>query len=164
MTVLGSARHVPAEVVANRHTIGAGDAFAAVLAAQRGAGLRPPRGGLGGGAGNGPLPRQPRHRRQSTPWIRPSTSPSWTIRRGALRGSAPIWPTLAPPETEFSLEVQGDRLAGRSGCNRYMGSWAIEDGRLQIGQLASTLMFCDGLMELEDAFLAALQGTTSADA
>jgi sugar/nucleoside kinase (ribokinase family) len=34
----GSPRHVPAEVVANRHTIGAGDAFAAVLAAQRGAG------------------------------------------------------------------------------------------------------------------------------
>ncbi len=43
-----------------------------------------------------------------------------------------------------------------------MGSWAIEDGRLEIGQLASTMMYCDGLMELEGAFLAALQGATSA--
>jgi heat shock protein HslJ len=68
----------------------------------------------------------------------------------------------ASPNTEFSLEIQGDRLAGRSGCNRYMGSWTIEDGRLSVGQLASTMMFCDGLMELEDAFLAALQGATSA--
>jgi sugar/nucleoside kinase (ribokinase family) len=31
--------HVPADVVADRHTIGAGDAFAAVLVARRGAGL-----------------------------------------------------------------------------------------------------------------------------
>ncbi len=41
-----------------------------------------------------------------------------------------------------------------------MGTWSTEDGRLRIGQLASTMMFCDGLMELEGAYLAALQSAT----
>jgi heat shock protein HslJ len=65
-------------------------------------------------------------------------------------------------DQEFSLEVQGDRLAGRSGCNRYMGTWSAADGGLSIGPLASTMMYCDGLMELEGAFLGALQAVTGA--
>jgi heat shock protein HslJ len=43
-----------------------------------------------------------------------------------------------------------------------MGTWAMDEGRLRIGPLASTMMFCDGLMELERAFLDALQSTTGA--
>jgi sugar/nucleoside kinase (ribokinase family) len=35
----GPPSHIPAEVVEGRHTVGAGDAFAAVLVARRGAGL-----------------------------------------------------------------------------------------------------------------------------
>jgi heat shock protein HslJ len=61
------------------------------------------------------------------------------------------------PDQEFSLEVQGDRLAGKSGCNRYVGTWKIEEGALEIGPLASTMMWCDGLMELERSFLAGLE-------
>jgi heat shock protein HslJ len=157
----GSPSHVAAEVVANRHTIGAGDAFAAVLVARRGSGFD--------------LHAATTAAAQATARYLASRDPgtigavdqtldlaeldetSWRAARfGPGLGSS------APPETEFSLEVQGDRLAGRSGCNRYMGSWSIDRGRLQIGQLASTMMFCDGLMELEGAFLAALQGATSA--
>ncbi|HEY7452227.1 MAG TPA: META domain-containing protein [Candidatus Limnocylindria bacterium] len=63
---------------------------------------------------------------------------------------------------EFSLEVQGDRLAGRSGCNRFMGTWSVTDGALAIGPMASTMMWCDGLMELERAFLDAVQSVTGA--
>jgi heat shock protein HslJ len=66
------------------------------------------------------------------------------------------------PDQDFSLEVQGDRLAGRSGCNRYMGTWTTEDGKLRIGPLASTMMWCDGLMELERSFLDALQAAAGA--
>jgi heat shock protein HslJ len=69
---------------------------------------------------------------------------------------------VPPPEAEFSLEVQGDRLAGRSGCNRFMGTWSASNDRLQIGPLASTMMWCDGLMELERAFLGALEQTGGA--
>jgi heat shock protein HslJ len=157
----GSPRHVPAEVVANRHTIGAGDAFAAVLAAKRGAGLD--------------LHAATAAAAQATARYLASRDPATidavdqtldlaeldeTSWRAARFG--PDLGSTAPPETEFSLEVQGDRLAGRSGCNRFMGSWSIDNGRLEIGQLASTMMFCDGLMELEGAFLAALQGARSA--
>jgi heat shock protein HslJ len=42
-----------------------------------------------------------------------------------------------------------------------MGTWTIEDGALRIGPLASTMMWCDGLMELERSFLDALQSTTT---
>jgi heat shock protein HslJ len=75
------------------------------------------------------------------------------IRFGPAPGLEP------PPEAEFSLQFEGDRLAGRSGCNRYMGTWQLVDGHLQIGQLASTMMWCDGLMEAERAFLEALQAS-----
>ena len=71
--------------------------------------------------------------------------------------------TVPPAEVEFSLEIQGDRLAGRSGCNRYMGGWSSEEDALRIGQLASTMMWCDGLMELERAFLDALGAVTGAE-
>jgi heat shock protein HslJ len=63
---------------------------------------------------------------------------------------------------EFSLEVQGDRLAGRSGCNRFMGTWSVTDGALAIGPMASTMMWCDGLMELERSFLQALESARGA--
>ncbi|HEY7738676.1 MAG TPA: META domain-containing protein [Candidatus Limnocylindria bacterium] len=65
-------------------------------------------------------------------------------------------------EQEFSLEVQGDRLAGKSGCNRYMGGWEVETESIRIGPLASTMMWCEGLMDLERAFLEALQAVQAA--
>ncbi len=157
----GSPHHVPAEVVANRHTIGAGDAFAAVLAARRGAGLdlHAATAAAAQATARYLAIRDPATIDAMDPML-DLVQLDETTWRAARFG--PDLGNTAPPETEFSLEVQGDRLAGRSGCNRYMGSWAIEDGRLQIGQLASTMMYCDGLMELEGAFLAALQGATSA--
>jgi heat shock protein HslJ len=60
-------------------------------------------------------------------------------------------------DQEFSLEIQGDRLAGRSGCNRFVGAWKVVDDVLEIGPLASTMMWCDGLMELERSFLSGLE-------
>jgi heat shock protein HslJ len=157
----GSAHHVPASVVANRHTIGAGDAFAAVLAARRGAGLdlRAATAAAARATARYLATRDPAtiDSMDQTLDLAALNETTWRAARfGPDLGTSP------PPDTEFSLEVQGDRLAGRSGCNRYMGSWAIEDGHLKVGQLASTMMFCDGLMELEGTFLAALQDATSA--
>jgi heat shock protein HslJ len=157
----GSPRHVAAEVVANRHTIGAGDAFAAVLAAERGAGLDLHAATTAAARATA---RYLANRDPATIRAMDQTLDLAELDETAWRAArfGPDLGSTAPPETEFSLEVQGDRLAGRSGCNRYMGSWSIENGRLQIGKLASTKVFCDGLMELEGAFLAALEGATSA--
>jgi heat shock protein HslJ len=49
---------------------------------------------------------------------------------------------------------------GFSGCNNLMGSYRLEGGGLQLGQLASTQMFCQDTAALERAFLDALKGAT----
>jgi heat shock protein HslJ len=67
-------------------------------------------------------------------------------------------------EAEFSLEIQGERLAGRSGCNRYFGIWSSEGAAIRCGPFASTMMYCpEPLMTLERAFLDALGGATAAE-
>lgn len=70
-------------------------------------------------------------------------------------------PVLA--STTITAEFTGeDRVAGSSGCNRYMGGARAEAGRLAVTPLASTMMACppDGVMEQETRYLATLQAAT----
>jgi sugar/nucleoside kinase (ribokinase family) len=154
----GDPRHVPAEPVEGRNTIGAGDAFAAVLTAGRGSGLD-----LATAAAEASTATALYLATRTDPTaVAASTDPDrgladldgteWRARRfGAGLEHEP------PDSVEFSLEVRGDRVAGRSGCNRFMGGWQLVDDRLRIGPLAGTMMYCDGLMDLEAAYLTALQ-------
>lgn len=49
------------------------------------------------------------------------------------------------------------KVWGRSGCNRFSGSWQGSAYRIQLGQLAGTMMACaEDKMALEQAFLAQL--------
>lgn len=49
------------------------------------------------------------------------------------------------------------KVWGRSGCNRFSGSWQGSAYRIQVGQLAATMMACaEDKMALEQAFLAQL--------
>lgn len=51
-------------------------------------------------------------------------------------------------------EPSGDGVvAGFSGCNNYSASYTVDGDSLSIGDAASTMMFCDGLMDQETAFL-----------
>jgi heat shock protein HslJ len=50
---------------------------------------------------------------------------------------------------------------GDAGCNRFTGSYTVTGSHLKIGPLASTMMFCDGKMNAESAFLTKLQAATS---
>ena len=56
-----------------------------------------------------------------------------------------------------------DRMAGSSGCNRYTGRAAAAEGRLEVGLMAATRMFCgaDGVMAQEAAYLDVLGKATS---
>lgn len=58
----------------------------------------------------------------------------------------------------ISLEIEGDRISGSAGCNRYVGPIEQQQGRrLQIGALASTRQACERrLMERESRYLQAL--------
>jgi heat shock protein HslJ len=55
-------------------------------------------------------------------------------------------------------------LSGSAGCNQYIGSYTIDGNTIQIGQLGSTMRLCpepEGIMEQEQAFMAALQSAAT---
>jgi heat shock protein HslJ len=59
-----------------------------------------------------------------------------------------------------------DRVSGSGGCNRYVSSYQEEDGKLSMGPVASTRMFCaipDGTMQQEQEYFKALQAVTEYD-
>ncbi|MEZ5864482.1 MAG: META domain-containing protein [Geminicoccaceae bacterium] len=48
------------------------------------------------------------------------------------------------------------RFAGSGGCNRVMGGYTLDGDTIAFGAVAGTMMFCNGLMETEQAMTAAL--------
>ncbi len=69
------------------------------------------------------------------------------------------WRQNLPENITITLTIDGDKVSGRSGCNRYFA--AIKEGEMPgdivIGQAAGTRMACPGeAMELESRFLKAL--------
>ncbi len=65
---------------------------------------------------------------------------------------------VAPANVEFT--AQGE-VFGTGGCNRMMGGYSTEGDALELGPMAGSMMFCEGVMDQENAVLAALDGTGS---
>ncbi len=64
----------------------------------------------------------------------------------------------------LTLDASGDaagRFAGSGGCNRLVGGYTLDGDRIAFGSVAGTMMFCDGLMETEQALIAALDAARS---
>jgi heat shock protein HslJ len=62
-----------------------------------------------------------------------------------------------------TLQVEGDRVAGFAGCNRYFASVKVgkQPGDLEFGPVGATRMACpDPGMAIEDRFLVALSKVT----
>src|SRR5688500_7301613 len=59
-------------------------------------------------------------------------------------------------EPHFILQAEQKRVAGSGGCNRMMGSYALDGSKLTFSQIAGTMMACPQGMEVERAFYAAL--------
>lgn len=57
----------------------------------------------------------------------------------------------APPVGEASLAFRPERLVASAGCNRLGGTWRQEAGKLVVGPLMATRMFCEGKMDQERA-------------
>ena len=77
----------------------------------------------------------------------------------SLGGETPLAST-APPSAEFSE----DEISGSTGCNHYFGAYEVSGSKITIRDLASTEMACmdpEGVMDQEQAFLAALRETAS---
>jgi putative lipoprotein len=57
-----------------------------------------------------------------------------------------------------TLVISADRIGGNGGCNTYGGNLAATPDGIDITQVFSTMMACDGLQQ-EQAFFAALEAT-----
>jgi polar amino acid transport system substrate-binding protein len=62
---------------------------------------------------------------------------------------------------QLTAEFAEGNIAGSSGCNTYTAGYTLDGDSLSIGDAASTMMFCDGLMDQEAAFLSAMQSASS---
>lgn len=83
-------------------------------------------------------------------------STSWLL--SELDGAAPV-AGGRPATLEFNDE---GRVAGSTGCNRFMGGYSVDGATVTLGQLASTMMACpDELMQQEQTFLKVMGDATS---
>lgn len=73
----------------------------------------------------------------------------------------PVGQAMAP---ELTLQINGQEVAGRGTCNRYVGTIGIDAGQLRISDLGTTRLACDlNKQHLELRFLDALEVTTGFD-
>jgi heat shock protein HslJ len=81
--------------------------------------------------------------------------PTWRL--ASLEGHE-----LVPETHVTAVFASDDRVTGSAGCNSYFGSAAATGGRLAVGPLASTRMYCGAkvIMDQEQAYLTALQAAT----
>ncbi|WP_051710323.1 META and DUF4377 domain-containing protein [Andreprevotia chitinilytica] len=70
---------------------------------------------------------------------------------------------LRPTDPVPTVNIQGDRISGFSGCNRFMGQIRYMNSNVQIGPLAGTRMAClePSVQTLETTVLDALQAAKS---
>jgi copper homeostasis protein (lipoprotein) len=74
-------------------------------------------------------------------------------------GNEPVTVGAGEKEPYMTLMHQGERVQGFAGCNRMMGSYELNGENLKFGRMASTRMACQNGMELESAFMQALEST-----
>ncbi len=102
----------------------------------------------------------------------PTTPISRPDGNNELQGTSWILATFGPndnqtavlPNTELTLNFDGEQINGSAGCNSYFAEATVaEDGILSVGLVGSTLMACldEDVMQQESDFLAALAQVTS---
>lgn len=54
------------------------------------------------------------------------------------------WGSNEDAQPQLTLEADG-KLHGTDGCNRMVGSWEYKGGEIVLGDIATTLMACEGV-------------------
>ena len=72
---------------------------------------------------------------------------------------ASTWQLQGASGDTFTLQLTGDKVAGKGGCNRYFGAITQQgDGVLALGPMGATRMMCMGdLASKENSYLQALE-------
>jgi len=60
----------------------------------------------------------------------------------------------------LTLTAAESRASGFAGCNQFTGGYELSGDRFTVGPLVMTRMFCEGRMEVEDAYSSALGEVT----
>ena len=75
---------------------------------------------------------------------------------------ASTWQLQGASGDTFTLQVAGDKVAGKGGCNRYFGGITEQgDGVLTLGAMGSTRMMCAGIWPAEMNYLQTLEKVAS---
>jgi putative lipoprotein len=69
-------------------------------------------------------------------------------------------PRVAGEQPWLELRPELGRAQGFSGCNRFTGRYELGADGLRLAEMATTRMFCVGRMDVEQAFLDALNRAT----
>lgn len=79
---------------------------------------------------------------------------TWSLSR---IGPTSISAGTVQPSPHLVLDAGTKRASGSSGCNRFTGTYEIDGDRIAFGRMAGTRMACSRGMDIEQAFLAALE-------
>lgn len=80
---------------------------------------------------------------------------TWTV--SSIGGVA----TVAGSQPTITFGADGN-LNGTTGCNNYFGPYKLDGGSIEIGDLGSTLMLCEGPVGAQEVtFMAALPKSTA---
>lgn len=66
-----------------------------------------------------------------------------------------------PSEILISLEIRDGEAGGTAACNSYGSSMILSGDKLTFSNPFSTMMYCEGVMEYETEYLAALSSVRS---
>lgn len=65
-----------------------------------------------------------------------------------------------PEDISVTARFDNGTVFGSSGCNNYNGSYELDGNNIKFGEIASTMMYCEGpASEVESNYLIALQNT-----
>ena len=54
------------------------------------------------------------------------------------------WGTKPPGQPQLTFQEDGT-VTGTDGCNRLIGEWELSDDKVRLVNLASTMMYCEGV-------------------
>lgn len=65
-----------------------------------------------------------------------------------------------PEDISVTARFENGTVSGNAGCNNYNGSYELDGNNIKFGEIASTMMYCEGpASEVESNYLIALQNS-----
>lgn len=69
-------------------------------------------------------------------------------------------PQVLVAGVDVTLTFADGRVMGKAGCNSFGGDYSLSGGRLKVPQLGTTLMYCDGAIGEQEAWITRLLGAS----